>query len=114
MQMILRVLREDKTAVKIIYLSAYSIVLSGAALAADQKQWTMPSAYQSALLVGCGADLEPNSQRKRTAESAMLMTCLHISWACCYLDTVFLSQSSEKLKSQRGGRTTLFAAAQPC
>ena len=58
---------------KIIYLSVYSIILSGSALAADQKQWTMPSAYQSALLVGCGADLEPHSQRIGMAESAMLM-----------------------------------------
>ena len=55
MQMTLRVLRDENTAVKIIYLSACTLAISGVAIAVDTSAWTVPTAYQAVLLLGCGA-----------------------------------------------------------
>lgn len=53
--MTLRALKEEHTAVKMLYLSAYCIVVAGAALVVDPDLRTWPSAEQAALLLCLGA-----------------------------------------------------------
>jgi len=56
--MMIRALKEEETAVKILYLSTYCIALSGVAMLIDTSKWTMPNAHQMAVLLGCGAVLD--------------------------------------------------------
>lgn len=54
LQMVVRALKEEHTAVKMLYLASYGTVISVVAMVADNHQWTVPDLKQAALLLLCG------------------------------------------------------------
>lgn len=59
--MVVRALKEEKTAVKLLYVSIYCTAVAGVYVAAviDRRDLIWPNAQQMVLLLCCGATLLP-------------------------------------------------------